>query len=241
MTIAAPRAAFWTLTFDSVKEAASLYFDPLYHAWAWFSGGTDRERSQTPGLAHELLRDVLEQTRALAHELLQGRQELRAQMELYQTELREVRAELAASRERRAEAAVERAPGRLEPSWRYVNADYLRVLLRRGRGSLEGEVRSSHISQHAPLIYTTHISIDMIRDVIGPGGEVIRAIVERTGTKIDIVDDGTIRVASADKASARRAIRIISDIDSGRTNSGAVVRLSESDAFVKSDYGPFAG
>src|ERR1039457_1847777 len=68
------------------------------------------------------------------------------------------------------------------------------------------------ISQYAPRIYTLHIPTDKIRDVIGPGGKVIRGIIEQTGVKIDVEDDGTIHVASADEASANKAIQIITDL-----------------------------
>ena len=61
------------------------------------------------------------------------------------------------------------------------------------------------ISQYAPRIYTLHIPTDKIRDVIGPGGKVIRGIIEQTGVKIDVEDDGTVHVASADEASANKA------------------------------------
>ena len=57
---------------------------------------------------------------------------------------------------------------------------------------------SKTISQYAPRIYTLHIPTDKIRDVIGPGGKVIRGIIEQTGVKIDVEDDGTVHVASAD-------------------------------------------
>src|ERR1039458_3937670 len=71
---------------------------------------------------------------------------------------------------------------------------------------------NANISQYAPRIYTLHILTDKIRDVIGPGGKVIRGIIERTGVKIDVEDDGTIHVASADEASAKKAIQIITDL-----------------------------
>jgi polyribonucleotide nucleotidyltransferase len=93
------------------------------------------------------------------------------------------------------------------------------------------------ISQHAPRIYTLHIPTDKIRDVIGPGGKVIRGIIEQTGVKIDVEDDGTIHVASADEASANKAIQIISDITAtaeiGKTYLGKVVRLVDFGAFVE--------
>jgi polyribonucleotide nucleotidyltransferase len=95
----------------------------------------------------------------------------------------------------------------------------------------------SSMSQYAPRIYTMNIPVDKIRDVIGPGGKVIRGIIEQTGVKIDVQDDGTIHVASADEASANKAIRIISDITAvaevGKTYLGKVVRLVDFGAFVE--------
>jgi polyribonucleotide nucleotidyltransferase len=93
------------------------------------------------------------------------------------------------------------------------------------------------ISQYAPRIYTLHIPTDKIRDVIGPGGKVIRGIIEQTGVKIDVEDDGTIHVASSDEASANKAIQIISDLTAtaeiGKTYLGKVVRLVDFGAFVE--------
>jgi polyribonucleotide nucleotidyltransferase len=95
----------------------------------------------------------------------------------------------------------------------------------------------SAMSQYAPRIYTLHIPTDKIRDVIGPGGKVIRGIIEQTGVKIDVEDDGTIHVASADEASANKAIQIISDITAtaevGKIYLGKVVRLVDFGAFVE--------
>jgi polyribonucleotide nucleotidyltransferase len=93
------------------------------------------------------------------------------------------------------------------------------------------------ISQYAPRIYTMVIPQDKIRDVIGPGGKVIRGIIEQTGVKIDVEDDGTIHVASSDEASANKALQIISDITAvaeiGKTYLGKVVRLVDFGAFVE--------
>jgi polyribonucleotide nucleotidyltransferase len=93
------------------------------------------------------------------------------------------------------------------------------------------------ISQYAPRIYTLHIPTDKIRDVIGPGGKVIRGIIEQTGVKIDVEDDGTVHVASADEGSANKAIQIISDLTAsaeiGKTYLGKVVRLVDFGAFVE--------
>ena len=95
----------------------------------------------------------------------------------------------------------------------------------------------AEMSQYAPRIYTMNIAQDKIRDVIGPGGKVIRGIIEQTGVKIDVADDGTIHIASADEASAAKAIRIISEITAvaevGKTYLGKVVRLVDFGAFVE--------
>ncbi|MGO9969206.1 MAG: polyribonucleotide nucleotidyltransferase [Bryobacteraceae bacterium] len=96
---------------------------------------------------------------------------------------------------------------------------------------------ASSMSQYAPRIYTMTIPQDKIRDVIGPGGKVIRSIIEQTGVKIDVEDDGTIHVASADEASANKALQIISDLTAsaevGKTYLGKVVRLVDFGAFVE--------
>jgi polyribonucleotide nucleotidyltransferase len=114
---------------------------------------------------------------------------------------------------------------------------------RRGRLFILGKMYEAiaepraNLSQYAPRIYTINIPTDKIRDVIGPGGKVIRGIVEQTGVKIDVEDDGTIRIASADEASANKAIQIISDITAvaevGKTYLGKVVRLVDFGAFVE--------
>src|SRR3954466_5068872 len=96
---------------------------------------------------------------------------------------------------------------------------------------------NENLSQYAPRIYTLHIPTDKIRDVIGPGGKVIRGIIEQTGVKIDVEDDGTIHVASADEVSANKAIQIIKDLTAsaeiGKTYLGKVVRLVDFGAFVE--------
>ncbi len=93
------------------------------------------------------------------------------------------------------------------------------------------------LSQYAPRIYTMTIPQDKIRDVIGPGGKVIRGIIEQTGVKIDVEDDGTVHVASSDEASANKALRMIADITAvaevGKTYLGKVVRLVDFGAFVE--------
>jgi len=93
------------------------------------------------------------------------------------------------------------------------------------------------MSQYAPRIYTINIPTDKIRDVIGPGGKVIRGIIEQTGVKIDVEDDGTVHVSSADEAAANKALQIIGDITAvaevGKTYLGKVVRLVDFGAFVE--------
>jgi len=114
---------------------------------------------------------------------------------------------------------------------------------RRGRlyilDKMEEAIRQprANMSQYAPRIYTIHIPTDKIRDVIGPGGKVIRGIIEQTGVKIDVDDDGTVHVSSSDEAAANKALQIIGDITAvaevGKTYSGKVVRLVDFGAFVE--------
>ena len=68
------------------------------------------------------------------------------------------------------------------------------------------------VSAYAPRIYTLQIPVDKIRDVIGPGGKMIRSIIEQTGVKIDVEDSGKVNVASNDEASANKALQIIRDL-----------------------------
>jgi polyribonucleotide nucleotidyltransferase len=95
----------------------------------------------------------------------------------------------------------------------------------------------SNVSQHAPRFYTLMIPTDKIRELIGPGGKVIRGIVEATGVKIDVEDSGQVRVASSDSAAAEKALQMINDITAvpevGRTYLGTVTRLAEFGAFVE--------
>ena len=93
------------------------------------------------------------------------------------------------------------------------------------------------MSPYAPRIYTTKIPVDKIRDVIGPGGKVIRGIIEQTGVKIDVEDDGTIHVASSDPVAAKQALQIIADLTAtaeiGKVYLGKVVRIVDFGAFVE--------
>jgi polyribonucleotide nucleotidyltransferase len=94
-----------------------------------------------------------------------------------------------------------------------------------------------NISLFAPRIYTLQIPVDKIRDLIGPGGKMIRSIIEETGVKIDVDDSGRVNVASNDGASAQKAIQRINDLTAvpeiGKTYLGKVVRLAEFGAFVE--------
>lgn len=93
------------------------------------------------------------------------------------------------------------------------------------------------ISAYAPRIFTMRIPTDKIRDVIGPGGKMIRSIIERTGVKIDVEDDGSVAIASLDEASARKAIQIIEELTAvpeiGKTYLGKVQRIVDFGAFVE--------
>ena len=96
---------------------------------------------------------------------------------------------------------------------------------------------SDQMSPYAPRIYSMKIPTDKIRDVIGPGGKMIRSIIDQTGVKIDVSDDGRVNIASADGPSAQKAIEIISNLTAtpeiGKTYRGKVVRIAEFGAFVE--------
>ena len=104
---------------------------------------------------------------------------------------------------------------------------------------MEGTITTGreNISAFAPRIYTLQIPVDKIRDLIGPGGKMIRSIIEETGVKIDVDDSGRVNVASNDGPSAQRAIQRINDLTAvpevGKTYLGKVVRLAEFGAFVE--------
>jgi len=95
----------------------------------------------------------------------------------------------------------------------------------------------SKVSAYAPRIYTLQIPVDKIRDVIGPGGKMIRSIIEQTGVKIDVEDTGKVNVASNDENSANKALQIIRDLTAtaevGKTYLGKVSRLADFGAFVE--------
>jgi len=94
-----------------------------------------------------------------------------------------------------------------------------------------------NFSPYAPRIFTMRVKPDKVREVIGSGGKVIRSIIERTGVKIDIEDDGLIKIASADGDSAQKAIDIINQIveeaEPGKIYEGKVTRIADFGAFVE--------
>ncbi len=93
------------------------------------------------------------------------------------------------------------------------------------------------ISEYAPRIETIKVKPEKVREIIGAGGKTIRGIVEQTGVKIDIEDDGTIHIASSDPAKSKAAIEIINGIcaeaEVGKVYSGKVVKIMDFGAFVE--------
>jgi len=93
------------------------------------------------------------------------------------------------------------------------------------------------ISSYAPRLFALTIPTDKIRDLIGPGGKKIRAIIEATGVKIDVMDDGKVHVFATDGSSADAALQMIREVTAtaeiGKTYLGKVVRLAEFGAFVE--------
>ena len=93
------------------------------------------------------------------------------------------------------------------------------------------------LSPYAPRIFNMKIHTDKIRTVIGPGGKVIRGIVDETGVKIDIEDDGTVSIASVDQEAADKAIamieRLVEEVEEGKTYLGKVRTIVDFGAFVE--------
>ena len=127
-----------------------------------------------------------------------------------------------------------------------ITAQIMREALaqaQRGRMHILGKMEEvittgrEKISDYAPRFYTVQIPVDKIRDLIGPGGKMIRSIVEQTGVKIDVEDSGLVKVASSDQESAAKALQIIGDITAtaevGKTYLGKVTRLADFGAFVE--------
>jgi len=94
-----------------------------------------------------------------------------------------------------------------------------------------------NISSFAPRIVTIRIPTEKIRDVIGPGGKTIRSIIEKTGVKIDVEDDGRVNVASADEGAAKMAIEMIQQLTATpeleKTYNGRVERITDFGAFIE--------
>jgi polyribonucleotide nucleotidyltransferase len=127
-----------------------------------------------------------------------------------------------------------------------VNRDIMQQALRQAR---EGRLHilnimnqalpaaRTNISGHAPRIVTLKVKPDKIREIIGPGGKVIRGIIEATGVKMDVEDDGTVRIASVDEEAAQKAIemvqRIAAEAEVGKIYKGTVRKIVEFGAFVE--------
>jgi polyribonucleotide nucleotidyltransferase len=126
-----------------------------------------------------------------------------------------------------------------------ITEEIMRVALdqaKDGRVHILGEMAKAltgaraELGEHAPRIEVLKIPVDKIREVIGTGGKVIREIVEKTGAKINVEDDGTVKVASANGESIRAAIKWIQGIaaepEAGQIYQGTVVKIVEFGAFV---------
>ncbi|HEY6997784.1 MAG TPA: polyribonucleotide nucleotidyltransferase, partial [Candidatus Binatia bacterium] len=95
----------------------------------------------------------------------------------------------------------------------------------------------TNVSGHAPRIITLRVRPEKIREIIGPGGKVIRGIIEATGVKMDVEDDGTVTIASIDEAASQKAIemvqRIAAEAEVGKIYKGTVRKIVEFGAFVE--------
>ena len=134
-----------------------------------------------------------------------------------------------------------------------ITEEIMRVALdqaKAGRLHILGEMAKAittsraELGEHAPRIETIKIPTDKIREVIGSGGKVIREIVEKTGAKINIEDDGTVKIASADGESIRAALKwiksIVAEPEIGEIYDGKVVKVMDFGAFVNF-FGPKDG
>jgi polyribonucleotide nucleotidyltransferase len=95
----------------------------------------------------------------------------------------------------------------------------------------------TNISGHAPRITTIKVKPEKIREIIGPGGKVIRGIIEATGVKMDVEDDGTVTIASSDENASRKAIEMVQKIaaeaEVGKIYKGTVRKIVDFGAFVE--------
>jgi polyribonucleotide nucleotidyltransferase len=134
-----------------------------------------------------------------------------------------------------------------------ITEEIMRVALDQAKGGrlhILGEMAKAitrsrdQLGEHAPRIEVIHIPTDKIREVIGSGGKVIREIVEKTGAKINIEDDGTVMVASADGESIRAALKwiksIVAEPEIGEIYDGKIVKVMDFGAFVNF-FGPKDG
>ena len=126
-----------------------------------------------------------------------------------------------------------------------INEEIMRIALaqaKEGRNFILGEMNKvisesrAEMSEYAPRLMTLKVHPDKIRDVIGKGGVTIRSITEETGCTIDIADDGTVTIASVDKAAAdearKRIEQITADIEPGQVFEGKVIKIMNFGAFV---------
>jgi polyribonucleotide nucleotidyltransferase len=127
-----------------------------------------------------------------------------------------------------------------------VNRDIMRQALHQARegrlhilgimGATLASPRAS-VSGHAPRIITLKVKPDKIREIIGPGGKVIRGIIEATGVKMDVEDDGTVTIASSDEAASRKAVEMVQKIaaeaEVGKIYKGIVRKIVDFGAFVE--------
>ena len=127
-----------------------------------------------------------------------------------------------------------------------ISAEVMRAALtqaKAGRLHILGKMNEAlsatraNMSAYAPRIVTIKIPVDKIRDVIGPGGKMIRSIIEKTGVKIDVEDNGQVNVASADEAAAAKAIGMIQELTAtaelDKTYLGKVQRITDFGAFIE--------
>jgi polyribonucleotide nucleotidyltransferase len=124
-------------------------------------------------------------------------------------------------------------PAIMEQALAQAKDGRMHILGEMGRALTEGR---REFSAHAPRIETMNIPTDKIREVIGSGGKVIREIVEVSGAKVDISDDGTIKIASANADSIKKAYdmiySIVAEPEEGKVYTGKVVKLVDFGAFV---------
>lgn len=124
-------------------------------------------------------------------------------------------------------------PAIMEQALAQAKDGRMHILSEMGKALSEGR---GEFSAHAPRIETMNIPTDKIREVIGSGGKVIREIVETSGAKVDISDDGTIKIASANGDSIKKAYdmiySIVAEPEEGKIYTGKVVKLVDFGAFV---------